>query len=128
MVYYAIGKLPCDGGMAVTASHNPKQYIGFKLCKREARPLSGDTGIQDIEKLVRGGDLPPAARKGKRDFVDVKADWIKHIAGFAKGIQPMTIAGHLRGDPGPEGRAALLDARRHLPEPRGEPAEGVQPR
>ena len=91
MVYYAIGKLPCDGGMAVTASHNPKQYIGFKLCRKEARPLSGDTGIQDIQKLVESGDLPKAQRFGKRDTVDVKADWIAHIAGFAKGIRPMTI-------------------------------------
>ncbi len=91
MVYYAIGKLPCDGGMAVTASHNPKQYIGFKLCRAEARPLSGDTGIKDIEKLVQGPDLKPAAKKGKRDQVDLMQDWVKHIAGFAKGIQPVTI-------------------------------------
>lgn len=91
MVYYAIGKLPCDGGMAVTASHNPKQYIGFKMCRAEARPLSGDTGIKDIEKLVHGPDLEPAARKGKRDQVDLMQDWVAHIANFAKGIQPMTI-------------------------------------
>lgn len=91
MVYYAIGKIPCDGGLAVTASHNPKEYIGFKLCKKEARPLSGDTGIKDIEKMVAAGDFPKAARFGKRDSVDVKPDWIAHIANFAKGIQPMTI-------------------------------------
>ena len=54
MVYYAIGKIPCDGGMAVTASHNPKQYIGFKMCRAEARPLSGDTGIS----APTSGDIP----------------------------------------------------------------------
>lgn len=91
MVYFAIGKIPCDGGMAVTASHNPKQYIGFKLCRKEARPLSGDTGIQDIARLVADGDLKPAARAGKRDSVDLMADWVAHIASFAKGIKPMTI-------------------------------------
>ncbi len=91
MVYYAIGTIPCDGGLAVTASHNPKEYIGFKLCKKEARPMSGDTGIKDIEKLVTGPDLPKAARAGKRDQVDKMRDWVKHIAGFAKGIQPMKI-------------------------------------
>ena len=91
MVYYAIGKLPCDGGMAVTASHNPKEYIGFKLCRAEARPLSGDTGIREIEALVQKGGFVPAARKGKRDFVDVQKDWVAHIAGFAKGIAPMTV-------------------------------------
>ena len=91
MVYYAIGKIPCDGGMAVTASHNPKQYIGFKMCRGQARPLSGDTGIQEIRKMAEAGDLPPAARRGKRDFVDVTKDWVQHIAGFAKGIKPMKI-------------------------------------
>ncbi len=91
MVYYAIGKLPCDGGLAVTASHNPKQYIGFKLCKAEARPMSADTGIKDLQRLAEGKEPPPAARMGKRDFVDVKQDWIAHIAGFAKGIAPMTV-------------------------------------
>src|SRR5262245_47586360 len=92
MVYYGIGKVPCDGGLAVTASHNPKQYIGFKLCRQEARPLSGDTGIKDIERLVLGPELPKAARAGKRDFVDVKKDWIAHIAGFSRGIKPIKIA------------------------------------
>ncbi len=91
MVYYAIATLPCDGGLAVTASHNPKQYIGFKLCRAGARPMSADTGIREIEALVAQGGFEPAARKGKRDFVDVRKDWIAHIAGFAKGIAPMTV-------------------------------------
>ncbi|MCC6670834.1 MAG: phosphomannomutase/phosphoglucomutase [Planctomycetes bacterium] len=90
--YYAIGKLPCDGGLNVTASHNPKQYIGFKLCRAEARPLSSDYGIRDIEKLATGPELPKAARRGKRDQVNVKDDFVRHIAAFAKGIRPMTIA------------------------------------
>ncbi|MCA8974483.1 MAG: phosphomannomutase/phosphoglucomutase, partial [Planctomycetes bacterium] len=92
MVYYAIGKLPCDGGLAVTASHNPKEYIGFKLCRAEARPISGDTGIKDIQQLAEAGAMPPAARAGKRDFVDVRQDWVAHIASFADGIRPMKIA------------------------------------
>lgn len=96
MVYYAIGKLPCDGGLAVTASHNPKQYIGFKLCRAEARPMSADTGIKDIEQLVAQwdpglGDPKPNPRHGKRDFVDLTRDWVQHIASFAKGIAPMTV-------------------------------------
>ena len=92
MGYYAIGKLPCDGGLVVTASHNPKQYIGFKLCKQQARPLSGDTGIRDIERIVAGAELPAAARAGKRDQVDLQRDFVQHIAGFQKAIAPMTIA------------------------------------
>ncbi len=89
--YYAIGKLACDGGLCVTASHNPKQYIGFKLCRAEARPLSADYGIPDIEALVRDGDLTPVAQRGKRDQVHVTEDFCDHIAGFASGIAPMRI-------------------------------------
>lgn len=91
MGYYAMGKLPCDGGLVVTASHNPKEYIGFKLCRKEARPMSGDTGIKDIERLVQGPELTNAVRAGKRDFVDVKRDFVQHIAGFQRGIKPMKI-------------------------------------
>lgn len=91
MVYYGIGKIACDGGMAVTASHNPKQYIGFKLCRQEARPLSGDTGIKDIQALVESGDLQPVAQKGKREHVDLMEDWCAHIAGFARDIKPMKV-------------------------------------
>ncbi len=91
MVYFGIGKIKCDGGLVVTASHNPKQYIGFKLCRAEARPLSGDTGIKDIEELVLNGDLSPVGEKGKREQVDLMDDWCAHIANFAKGIKPMKV-------------------------------------
>ena len=91
MVYYGIGKIACDGGLVVTASHNPKEYIGFKLCRAEARPLSGDSGIKDIQKLVESGDLPPAAAKGKREHVDLMGDWCGHVAGFARDIKPMKV-------------------------------------
>ncbi len=91
MVYYGIGKVPCDGGVAVTASHNPKQYIGFKMCRAEARPLSGDSGIQDIQALVESGDLAPKEHKGKREQVDLMDDWCAHVAGFARDIRPMKV-------------------------------------
>ena len=91
MAYYAIGKLPCDGGLNVTASHNPGQYIGFKMCREEAKPLSGDTGIKDVQRLVEQGGPPPAKSFGKRDFVDVKRDFAAHIASFARDIAPVRL-------------------------------------
>ncbi len=91
MGYYGIGKIPCDGGLVVTASHNPKEYIGFKICREEARPMSGDSGIKDIEQLVAAGDLPPAEQAGKREMVDVRGDFIDHIAAFQDGIKPMKV-------------------------------------
>lgn len=91
MGYYAIGKLPCDGGLVVTASHNPREYIGFKMCREEARPLSGDYGIREIRELVESGGPPPKARSGKRDQVDVRSDYVAHIASFARDIRPTKL-------------------------------------
>lgn len=91
MVYYCIGKLPCDGGLCVTASHNPKQFIGFKLCREEAKPLSGDSGIREIQQTVERGDLAPAKARGRREQSDMKADFVRHIASFATDIRPTKI-------------------------------------
>jgi len=91
MGYYAIGKMSCDGGLIVTASHNPQQYIGFKICRAEARPMSGDTGIMDIERMVLAADITPAEHAGKRDFVDVKRDFIEHISAFADTVEPIKV-------------------------------------
>ncbi|MCR9248311.1 MAG: phosphomannomutase/phosphoglucomutase [bacterium] len=109
MVYYGIGKQPCDGGLAVTASHNPKEYIGFKLCRAEARPMSADTGIKDIQKLVEADDFPAAARAGKREHVDLMNDWVEHIAGFAQGIEPMKIAVDYANGMGANESPAIFD-------------------
>src|SRR5262245_48483594 len=57
MAYYAIGKFDVDGGLSTTASHNPPEYIGAKLCRRGAVPMSSDTGIKELEKLSQQ-DLP----------------------------------------------------------------------
>ena len=88
MAYYAIGALDVDGGLIVTASHNPAQYIGFKMCRAEARPLSGESGIGEIRALVESGDLTAAAQRGKRDTVDSKQGYVERIASFATGIAP----------------------------------------
>jgi phosphomannomutase len=48
MVYFAVGELGLDGGIAVTASHNPKEYAGMKIVRRGALPVGGDSGLLDI--------------------------------------------------------------------------------
>src|SRR5690606_13847997 len=52
MVYFATGDMQADGGIMVTASHNPADYNGLKLVREQARPISGDTGLVDIRKLA----------------------------------------------------------------------------
>ena len=66
MVYYAIGSRELDGGASVTASHNPKDYAGFKLVREGAIALSGDKGIQDVRRLVESEDFSAATGRGRR--------------------------------------------------------------
>ncbi|WP_176011774.1 phosphomannomutase/phosphoglucomutase [Victivallis sp. Marseille-Q1083] len=71
MSYFANGTLKADGSVMITASHNPGQWNGFKLCRADAVPISGATGIQEIEKLVENAAWPPAGRKGTISTYDI---------------------------------------------------------
>jgi phosphomannomutase len=67
----------------ITASHNPKEYNGMKFVRQEARPISGDTGLRDLEKLVADGELPTAAETaGKVESVDIAEAYVKHILSY----------------------------------------------
>jgi phosphomannomutase len=79
MSYFAVGHLGADGGIQVTASHNPARYNGFKLSLREARPVSGAHGIPILEEMVASGDLPEAARRGELRTADVWEDYRRHV-------------------------------------------------
>ena len=78
MVYFATMHLKADGGIMVTASHNPADYNGLKLVREEARPISADTGLADIRKLAEG-DARALSDGGKRTPVDVMDDYIQHL-------------------------------------------------
>ena len=83
MSYYANGKLGADGSIMLTASHNPGEWNGFKLCREKAIPLSGVTGIKDIEKIVLTGAFAPASGGGKMTDYDIMPEYGRHIRGFA---------------------------------------------
>src|ERR671920_1395006 len=61
MLYFAVARDGHDGGVQITASHNPKEYNGIKMVRREAFPLSGEAGINDIRDMISAGQLPPPA-------------------------------------------------------------------
>src|SRR6185437_14136363 len=61
MLYFAVARDGHDGGVQITASHNPKEYNGIKMVRREAFPLSGESGINDIRDMIAEGRLPPPA-------------------------------------------------------------------
>jgi phosphomannomutase len=89
MLYFAVATDRLEGGVQVTASHNPKQYNGMKMVRQEAFPLSGDAGISDIRDAIAGDRLPPsAARRGTVTQKDVLAAYVNHVMSF---IDPTVI-------------------------------------
>jgi len=89
MMYFAVARDGHDGGAQITASHNPKQYNGIKLVRREAFPLSGEAGLGEIREMITAGSLPaPAGRKGTLTQKDVLDDYVAHVLSF---IDPSII-------------------------------------
>jgi phosphomannomutase len=95
MLYYLVGSRALDGGLMCTASHNPKAYTGCKLVRGGALALSGDSGIQDIRRLIEAGldedGNPPTrspATRGTVEEVDVYAEFQQAALGF---IDPDTV-------------------------------------
>ena len=66
MVYFATSHLRADGGIMVTASHNPLDYNGMKLVRRESRPISGDSGLKEIQRLAETNDFAAPQKRGGR--------------------------------------------------------------
>lgn len=83
MVYFATDHLGVDGGIMITASHNPMDYNGLKLVARGARPISGDTGLREIEEQVVTGDFSQekcsGITKGKVEQYDVTKEYVQHL-------------------------------------------------
>jgi phosphomannomutase len=83
MLYYGVGRDGLDGGVQITASHNPKQYNGAKMVGREALPLSGDKGISDIRDMILQDRLPsPPARTGTVTSRDLLPGYLEHVLSF----------------------------------------------
>lgn len=82
-LYFAVGKFEYDGGVMITASHNPKEYNGFKICKKAAIPLSGQDGLNDILKAIQKDELNgKAPEKGKVVRKDISSDYAQHCLSF----------------------------------------------
>jgi phosphomannomutase len=82
-LYFAVGKFGYDGGVMITASHNPKEYNGFKICRRNAEPLSGSEGLNQMLKAIQDGTwLREAADKGVVVRHDIADEYAKHCLGF----------------------------------------------
>ncbi len=82
MVYFATFHLGTDGGIMVTASHNPADYNGLKLVRESAKPISSDTGLKDIERIILEQSWSAGAGRGGREELDVGADYTSHLLGY----------------------------------------------
>src|SRR4051812_25104534 len=80
MLYFAVATDGLDGGVQITASHNPKQYNGMKMVRKDAWPLSGEEGLKEIREMVAGGTVPAAAaRRGTRSERNVLDAYVDHV-------------------------------------------------
>lgn len=82
MLYFAVADLGIDGGITISASHNPKDYNGLKLVRRDAVPISGDSGIGEMKELVLGGYEYKAEIPGKVESKDLTDNYIKKCLSF----------------------------------------------
>ncbi len=92
MSYYANKLLGADASIMITASHNPGPWNGFKICRANAIPISGATGILDIERIVQEEEfLPAAPAKGAVTSYDILPDYVEHFRAFAKITRPLRV-------------------------------------
>ena len=94
-VYFATSHLKADGGICVTASHNPKDYNGMKFVREGSRPISGDTGLKDIEILAHANDFSEvdASKRGKLELVDTRPAYTEHLLTYVEAdkLKPLKI-------------------------------------
>jgi phosphomannomutase len=78
-VYFATSYAKADGGIMVTASHNPADYNGMKLVREESRPISGDTGLDQVRLLAESGVFDTPERTGQVTPYENRVAYIRHI-------------------------------------------------
>ena len=81
-VYFATSHVKADGGIMVTASHNPSDYNGMKLVREESRPISGDSGLDAIRQLAEEGDFNPPGRVGSVSPYEHRVAYIRHLLSY----------------------------------------------
>jgi phosphomannomutase len=93
MVYFAVGDLDLDGGVAVTASHNPKEYTGMKIVRRGALPVGGDSGLQYVRDRAMAGAWHRTGRLGKVQVYDIWPAYVERVLSFVdvSEIKPLRV-------------------------------------
>ena len=110
-VYFAVFDQGLDGGIMVTASHNPKDYNGMKLVREESRPISGDTGLFAIRDMAEAGEFRTAQREGQLHELNIRQRYIDHLLSYVdrKALRPLSIVVNA----GNGGAGAIIDLLEH---------------
>ena len=87
-VYFGAFHLDVQGGIEITASHNPMDYNGMKLVRENARPIGADSGLKEIQALAESGDFVEVPQKGKIQSYDILPEFIDHLVTY---INPAKI-------------------------------------
>ena len=113
-IYFATSHAGMDGGIAITASHNPTDYNGMKFVREESRPISGDTGLFDIKKLAEQDQFTPAAERGRWYPLNTSEAYVQHLLSYVDTarLKPLKIV----VDAGNGGAGRVVDLlEQHLP-------------
>ena len=92
-VYFGAFHLDVQGGIEVTASHNPMDYNGMKLVRENSRPISADTGLKDIQALAESGDFVEVTQKGLVEKYNILPEFVDHLMTYIDPtkIRPMKL-------------------------------------
>lgn len=107
-IYFATSHFDMDGGIVVTASHNPKDYNGMKLVRDASKPISGDTGLKDIEAMAEANDFAPVGARGTLENLSHLDAYIAKLLAYVDlaSVRPLKIVVNA----GNGGAGAVIDA------------------
>jgi len=92
-IYFATSHYEMDGGIVVTASHNPKDYNGMKLVRESSKPISGDTGLNEIQALAEAGEFDAISHRGELKTIDHRAAYIAKLLEYVDiaNLKPLKV-------------------------------------